>query len=113
MSKLFHSSWIFIVLRPSHAAVISPLVIFYLRQISSAIGIILNIPDILLLYASWSLACPGEVLEDATWCFLYSDPSMIRAYVPHYPLMNTSLVEMDVPSRISEAMYISEVVLGT
>ena len=96
---VFLSIYFLIALRPLHATVIDPSDMLYFRQSSSTINTMWNNPASLLLYASWYLACPGEVWEDTIWCLPCSGPSVIRAAVPHFPLKYQFLTAMYVPSQ--------------
>ena len=69
--------------RPSHAAEIYPSVMLNLEQIFSIINIACRIPEILLLYDSWSSECPGVVLVGVILEWDIFPPSMMSSAVPH------------------------------
>ena len=70
-----------------------------------------NIPDSSFLYVPWYLELPVEVQEYVIHGLLYAGTSMIREAVTNFPLKYPSLIEMSIPSRISEAASVSEAVL--
>ena len=75
-----------IAFSPSHAIVIDPSRMLNFRLISSTIYTILNIHASSLIYASWYLACPGEVQMTVIRCLAYSEPSIISATVSQFYL---------------------------
>ena len=59
----------FIAFRPSHAIVIETYRMLNFRLIYSIIDTTWNMPAGLLLYASWSLGCPGILQVALIWRF--------------------------------------------
>ena len=59
----------FIAFRPSHAIVIDPSRMLNFRLIDSIIDTTWNMPAGSLLYASWSLGCPGILQVALIWRF--------------------------------------------
>ena len=86
MSILFHCTLPFYCVQAITCYFIAPFRTFNLRLISSTMYTTWNIPDSSLLYASWSLGCPGLVKEAEIRCLAYSASLIISASEPQSSL---------------------------